>query len=121
MNTSTPSAVELETLQQFADKVVAPEYRQPLKTVREACEAVGWEFEDKPLCCGKPVIVSNLLGPHLAECKQCGKFIADVTGPSFSENGGAVRFIDRDKFPEDTDWDRSWVAGQRAIALAGVE
>lgn len=108
-------AKPMKTLQEFADAIVAPAYRQPLKTVREAVEANGWEWADKPACCGKEVDRRSMLGDvYFAQCEACGRFIFDVTGPSFSASGSSVSFIDTKKFPEDTDWTRSWIAGQKA-------
>jgi len=104
---------DTRTLQQFADAIVAPAYRQPLKTVREAVAANGWEFQDKPVCCGQPITTRAMFGDaYFGQCDICRLFIVDVTGPSFSETGSSVSFIDRDKFPEDTDWARCWIAGK---------
>jgi hypothetical protein len=109
------SKTDTQSLQEFADAVVAPEFRQPLKTVREACAAVGWEFQDHPVCCGAEIDTRSMFGDaYVGECKTCGRFIADVTGPQFSQSGSSVSFIDRDQFPADTDWGTSWIAGQRA-------
>lgn len=110
---STATATVTGTLQEFADQIVAQQYRQPLKTVREACDSVGWQFEDKPKCCGVEVTMWSMFGDaYLAQCDTCGKFIVDVTGPSFSQSGSSVQFIDKDAFPDDTEWSRCWIAGQ---------
>lgn len=104
---------ETKTLQEWADAIVAPAYRQPLKTVREAVTANGWEFADKPICCGAPITTRSMFGDaHFGQCEACGLFIVDVTGPQFSESGSSVSFIDTDKFPADTDWTRTWIAGK---------
>lgn len=104
---------DMKTLQEWADSVVAPEYRQPLKTVREAVAAHGWEFQDKPVCCGQPIEIRAMFGDaYFGQCETCRKFVVDVAGPSFSQTGSSVSFIDRDKFPADTDWARTWIAGQ---------
>lgn len=104
---------ETKTLQAWADGIVAPAYRQSLKTVREAVEANGWEFADKPVCCDQPTTMRAMFGDaYFAQCEVCGRFIVDVTGPMFSESGSSVSFIDTEKFPADTDWNRSWIAGQ---------
>lgn len=107
-----------DTLQDFADKIVDPKYAQPLKTLSEALDGVGWPHGvEFPICCGKRVEVESLIGDaHYAGCNHCGRFIADISGPKFS--GGAVRFVERDKFPEDTDWDRVWIHGVRSEALS---
>lgn len=103
----------MKTLQEWADGIVAQAYRQPLKTVREAVAANGWEFADKPVCCGTPTTSRGLFGDtYFAQCESCGKFIVDVTGPMFSESGSSVSFIETEKFPADTDWARSWIAGK---------
>ena len=110
---------EAPTLKQHADDIVAPEFRQPLKTIRGALGAIGWPNVDHPKCCGVPVKVMSCIGPYFAECQQCGRFIADVSGPMFSESGSSVQFIDRDKFADDTDWDRCWIAGRKALEDEG--
>lgn len=104
---------ETKTLQEWADVMVAPAYRQPLKTVREAVEANGWEFVDKPICCGAPITLRSMFGAaYFGQCESCGLFVVDVTGPQFSESGSSVSFIGTDKFPPNTDWTRTWIAGK---------
>lgn len=102
----------MRTLQEFTDAVVLPEMKQPLKTVEDACAAVGWEFEEFPVCCGKRVDVANLIGAYHAECKICGRFIHDMTGPSFPTSG-SVQMFQWEQFPENTDWSRTWISGLR--------
>ena len=102
------------SLQSFADEVVAAEFRQPLKTIQEAVESIGWEFVDRPICCGEPVEVSSMIGPYFAECRTCGRFVRDITGPIF-EKPWVCRTFDFKAFPNDTDWERSWIAGQREV------
>ncbi len=104
---------KIKSLQEWADARVAPKYRQPLKTVREAVAANGWEFADKPICCGQSITTRSMFGDtHFGQCETCRLFIVDVTGPQFSETGSSVFFIDTDKFPADTDWTRSWINGK---------
>lgn len=95
------------SLQEYADDLVAPEYRQPLKTVREACEAVGWEFLDSPTCCGNHVTTHALFGVYHAECKTCGRFIRDMSAPIMRNSYASV--IDSDKV--DLDTAKSWITG----------
>lgn len=84
------------TLQEYADDALRTEYRQPLKTLQEACENVGWEFVDAPTCCGEIVSVHSFIGPYYAERKHCGRFVYDVSGPQF-KGRGAVFFINSDR------------------------
>lgn len=99
------------SLQEYADSVVNQEYRQPLKTLQEAISENGWEAAN-PVCCGNQININSMIGfAYFAQCRVCGRFIADVAGPSFSETGSSVRFIDQDKFTDDTDWTRTWIAG----------
>ena len=94
--------------QQFADERIAPEYRQTLKTVSEACTANGWADVDHPICCGKPVEITTFIGsPYFAKCKICRKFIADVTGPSFGNSW--VQTVSDEKVDMDTE--ALWIAG----------
>lgn len=97
----------MTTLQEYADEIVAPEYRQPLKTIREACEMVGWEFHDKPTCCGQYVTVRSFINAYHAECKSCGRFIRDMSGPMFGNSW--VQFLDESKV--DLNTDKSWITG----------
>lgn len=104
----------MTTLQEYADDIVAPQYRQPLKTVEEACGAVGWQFVDKPICCGKPVEVTAFLGSaYFAECDQCGRFIRDVSGPQF---GNATCYLPSADKISDIDSECRWIAGIRPTA-----
>jgi hypothetical protein len=101
------------SLQEFADESLALEYRQPLKTLEEACDVHGWAHIDKPICCGKEVEIQSCIGhAYFAQCQTCKKFILDVTGPKFSETGSAVQFLDADKVQIDTD--KRWAAGTEA-------
>ena len=69
-----------KSLQEWFDAFAAPEFKGTLLTVQEACERVGWEFQEKPVCCGEPVTINSLLGDaYHGECKKCGKWIHDVT------------------------------------------
>lgn len=105
-----------QTIQEWADAVVAAEYRQPLKTAEEACAAIGWEFANHPVCCGKEAVRAPwIMGTYHVECETCGKFIRDITGPQFISSG-AARVFSSDGFPKDTDWSRTWIAGQREAA-----
>lgn len=104
------------SLQEYADSVITKEYCQPLKTLQEAVAENGWNLVDNPFCCGSPINIYQMIGfAYFAQCKTCGLFVADVTGPKFSETGSSVSFIDRDKFDADTDWDRSWIAGKQCM------
>lgn len=96
------------TVQEFADRIVAEEYRQPLKTLEEAVTSVGWQFVDSPECCGAPVTVSGILGPYHAECGACGKFVRDVLGPIFGN--ACVRFPEPKMF-SDFDTEKHWISG----------
>jgi len=95
-------------VQEVADDILAPEFRQPVKTLGEALDVLGWEHIDKPICCGSEVTIRSLLGSaYFAQCRTCKKFVLDVTGPKFE--GGSVRFMDGDKV--DLETDRRWIAG----------
>lgn len=84
------------SVQELADALVAPEYRQPVKTLAEALNANGWQYVDRPICCGAEIEISSFIGsPYFAECKTCGKFIVDVTGPRFGN--GHVNLPDDEK------------------------
>src|SRR5580698_4076681 len=82
----------LLTLQEYADSIVAEGYRQPLKTIHEALAVHGWDVDPfpedyKPICCGHEVECRSFLGDaYMARCKTCGKFVLDVTGPSFGNS-----------------------------------
>ena len=96
------------SLQAFADSVLAAEYRQPLKSLRGALYAHGWHH-GFPDCCGQRVESQSMFGDaYYAECKCCGRFIADISGPHFS--GGAVSFLDSDKV--DLDTQVRWIVGR---------
>lgn len=85
------------TLQRYADEFLIPEFRQPLKTIEDACTAVGWKFTDRPACCGSEVHVRSLLGgAYEAECLTCGAMIKDIGGPEFGN--GHVRFLESEQF-----------------------
>lgn len=97
------------TAQAYADDMLAPEFKQPLKTVLQACEVHGWDA-DTPTCCGSRVVVRDFIGsPYFAECKTCGRFVLDVTGPRFGN--GHVRTIDTELV--DVSSDKLWIAGQQ--------
>lgn len=104
------------TMQQLADQRLAPEYRQPVKTLAECLDQLGWEHVDRPICCGKEVEITSMLGAaYKAFCPACEKFAFDVFGPEYSESGGAIYFVDHEKY--DTDDSKSWVCGQRKSAV----
>ena len=101
----------MATLQEYADDVVAERYRQPLKTVEEACAAIGWPFVDRPECCGREVKVTAFLGgAYFAECETCGRFIRDMTAPVF---GNSAAYVLSDEKVSDLSTDRRWIAGIR--------
>jgi hypothetical protein len=80
----------------YAAKIVAPEYQMPLMTVSEACEKVGWTFQDKPECCGAPIEIRSIFGDaYHGYCETCRRFIQDVLGPRFGNSW--VQFIDTEK------------------------
>lgn len=102
--------VQKISAQQMADDLVAPEYRQPLKTLAECLDIHGWEHVDRPICCGAEIKIDSFIGsPYFAECPTCGKFCCDVTGPRFGN--GHVSLIDAEKV--DLDTDKLWIAGTR--------
>ena len=102
------------SLQEYADNILAQEYRQPLKTLQEAMAENGWDEVDNQICCGRPIDIHSMIGfSYFAQCVVCGKFISDISSPKFSETGSSVRFIDQDKFADDTDWNRTWIAGKQ--------
>ena len=93
------------SLQEWFDANAASEFKGTLLTVEEACEKIGWPFQNKPECCGVPVEIRSLLGDaYHAECKKCGKWIHDVT----------VQFGNSwVSFPPDTverDTQKRWIA-----------
>lgn len=102
------------SLQAYADSILPQEYRQPLKTLHEAMVENGWEAGDNPTCCEDQISIQSMMGfPYFAQCAICGKFISDISSPKFSETGSSVSFIDQDKFADDTDWCRAWIAGKQ--------
>jgi hypothetical protein len=99
------------TIAEYAAKILAPQYQMPLMTIQEACEKVGWEFVDKPACCGVPVELRSFLGDvYSGHCKACGRFVQDIVGPQFT-GAGSVRFIDADKVDTEADYAHRWIAG----------
>jgi hypothetical protein len=103
------------SLQQFADELVAPEYRQPLKTLAEALAAVCWDEVDRPTCCGAEVEINSFLGaPYFAQCKTCRRFIVDVTGPQF---GNSWVTLPDEKKIDGLDTESRWIAGWQAAAF----
>lgn len=99
-----------KSLQEFADEIVAPQYRQPLQTAQDVVIINGWQDVESPVCCGEIVTVESMLGsPYHAECRFCGKFARAVDGPNFT--GGAVQFLDPDKV--DLDTEHRWIVGVR--------
>lgn len=112
--------LSLLTLQEYADSIVAAEYRQPLKTIHEALAVHGWDADPfpedyKPVCCGAPVQCQSFLGDtYMARCKSCKKFVLDVTGPSFGNSW--VSMPDSKKVDLETDMDRRWIAGVESAA-----
>ncbi len=94
------------TIQEHADRIVSMEYRQPLQTIEEACASLGWKFQNKPECCGKPVRLDSIIDVYMAECSDCGRFARDMAGPLMS--GGAVQFVDTDRVEVSG---RTWISG----------
>ena len=102
--------MERISLQEYADKIVDPQYRQPLKTLAEAVAANGWEYVDHPICCGEAVSIRDFLGsPYFAECKKCGRFLVDISGPTFGNSW--INLPDNNKIVLDID--ERWIAGQQ--------
>lgn len=101
-----------KTVQELADARLAPEYRQPVKTLDDAMDAVGWSLDvDPPTCCGRPVTVSTFIGDaYQAVCETCKRFVFDVTGPEFSNERACVLLPSSDEY--DLDTDARWVSGQ---------
>lgn len=101
-------------VQELADARLAPEYRQPVKTLEEALTAIGWQTGvDVPECCGHPVKISAFIGtPYSAICEKCDRFLFDVTGPEFGNS--YVSLPDGNEYDLDTPC--RWVSGQRANA-----
>lgn len=110
-----------KTLQEFADEVLAPEFRQELKSSEEVVELQGWGSPAEPICCGKPVPTKSFLGcPYHAECETCGKFAHAMDGPSFSESGSSCTFLDGEKVELATNG--VWIIGVRPVeAAAGLK
>ena len=106
------------TLQEYANRRIDPRHSPKLMTVVSAMTNHGWKLtaSGKPICrCGAETEVHSFIGsPYLAECHQCGRFIADVTGPEFSNGGGCVWIADADKF-SDFDSERCWISGRRTV------
>ena len=107
--------VTLLTLQEYADSILDEPYKQPLKTIAEALAVHGWECDPmpdnyRPICCGVETECKSFLGgAYLATCKTCGKFVYDVTAPTF---GNAwVSFPSSEKVDMETDYERRWIAG----------
>lgn len=97
-------------LQQFADKLVAPEFRQRLKTLAEALAANEWAEVERPVCCGSEIEVRSFLGAaYFAQCAACRKFILDVTGPHFGNT--FVTLPDKEKI-DGLDAEARWIAGR---------
>lgn len=113
--------VTLMTLQEYADARVSEEYRQTLKTIEEALHVHGWldgpmPDEFKPVCCEEETECESFLGgAYLAICKKCGKFVFDVTGPTFGNSW--VSYPDSKKVDLETDIEHRWIAGvKKAVA-----
>jgi hypothetical protein len=106
--------VTILTLQEYADSTIPEEYRQPLKTIHEALSIHGWECNPmpddyKPVCCGKEVECRSFLGgAYLAHCRDCGRFVLDITGPSFGN--AYVSFPDGEQVDLETDIEHRWIA-----------
>lgn len=106
------------SLQKYADNTVAAMYLHPLMTIQEALDKHGWGFVDKPTCCGAEVKMDGFLGSiYQAWCDSCGKFVADVTGPTFQNGGGCVTVVDSDKVDVETDFEHRWISGVRQDGL----
>jgi len=68
------------TLQEWFDVTAAPEFKTTLLTIQEACDVLGWRFQDKPICCGEEIEIHSLLGDaYHGQCKKCGKWLHDIT------------------------------------------
>jgi len=107
------------SIREYAEKVLPIEWRMPLMTVQEACSRVGWEFDDKPNCCGAPVHIDSFFGDaYQAYCETCGRFIHDVLAPSFGNSW--VNVIDTEKIDVETGYERRWIAGQKPCDVQGV-
>ncbi len=103
------------SLQAFADHVLSDDYRQPLRTLPDALYAHGWHH-GLPDCCGQSVEIQSMFGDaYYAGCKCCGRFIADIAGPSFT--GGAVQFLDPDRV--DLDTKLRWIVGRTPTPTRG--
>lgn len=101
-----------KSLQQLADERLALEYRQPVKTLDDACKEIGWNKDDDPLlCCGNQVSIRSLWGGITsAECKTCHRFLWDVTAPEIAKTGSAMLFVDQDQYAVDDA--ARWISGQ---------
>lgn len=98
------------TLQEYADSVLAEEFRQPLKSFEDACASLGWPSDRPPVCCHAAVEVLQWNGDfYKLLCERCGKFIADVLGPSVVDD--QICMPDHSKISEDVDWSIRWIAG----------
>lgn len=98
----------MKSIQDLADEILKPEYRQPVKTIDEAFEAIGWEYVNRPNCCGSPVNIRIFLGAvDSAECSCCGRFVYRVLAPDFGNSWVSI--------PENFDHDdpKQWVSGQK--------
>lgn len=110
--------VTLMTMQEYADASLADEYRQPLKTIEEALAVHGWDVDPipdnyRPTCCGGEVKTQSFLGgAYLAICEKCGRFVFDVTAPTFGNSW--VTFPSSDKIDMETDYERRWIAATQA-------
>lgn len=107
--------VTLMTLAEYADAILPEQYKQPLKTISEALDVHGWKpdpfpEEYKPVCCGQETTCSSFLGScYSAMCKTCGRFVLDVTGPTFGNSW--VSIPDTEKVDLETDYEHRWIAG----------
>ena len=91
------------SLQEWFDKMAAPEYKGPLYTAEEVCARFAWLI-DRPVCCGERVDVRSMIGSaYHAECKTCGKWMHDV---SVQFGNSWVQFPSDDV---DQDTPRRWI------------
>lgn len=102
------------SLQEWFNKQAREELRGPLLTIEQACKELGWTFEDKPECCGKPVELSGMLGAvYHGECGICGKWVHDVS----VQHGNACVLFPLDTVDQSTPI--RWVTSEREKQFAG--
>ena len=106
------------SIAEYAAKVLPPEFQMPLMSIEGACAKVGWEFEDRPKCCGSEVTVADFIGEaYQALCNTCGRFVFSVTAPRFGNSW--VNVLDSEKVDLETDYEIRWIAGTKHPAHEG--